>query len=66
MPSSVIARLSYDAAGRTLKIVFQSGEVYEYYKVPRTIYDAFIQSGSKGKFLNQRIKGNFRYKKLSG
>ena len=64
MPSTVIAHMNYDALREILRIHFVSGLVYEYKKVPEKVYAALKQSGSKGSFLNQHIKGNYEYKKI--
>jgi len=64
MPSSVIANMIYDAASSTLRIVFVSGAVYEYRKVPAAIYSAMKTAKSKGTYLNRHIKPNYSYKKI--
>ena len=64
MPSSVIANMIYDAASATLRVVFVSGAVYEYRKVPAAIYNAMKTSKSKGTYLNQYIKPNYSFKKI--
>lgn len=65
MPSSVIASLQYNVKTQTLRIRFVSGTVYEYKKVPQKIYFAMRAAGSKGSFLNNRIKGHYVFKKVS-
>jgi hypothetical protein len=64
MPSSVIANMIYDAASSTLRVVFVSGAIYEYRKVPAAIYSAMKTARSKGTYLNQHIKPNFAFKKI--
>ena len=65
MPSSVIASMNYDRSEQKLRVVFVSGLVYDYEKVPEKVYQAMRSSGSKGKFLNTEIKGHYRFKKVS-
>ncbi len=65
MPSSVIAGMSYNVATSTLRVTFVSGRVYEYKKVPEHIYQDMKRSDSKGTYLNQHIKGNYDFKKIS-
>lgn len=43
----------------TLVVSFQSGSVYAYQSVPETVYDAFEQADSKGKFLGREIVGKY-------
>ncbi len=65
MPSSVVARYSYDPDTETLLVVFVSGMVYEYYHVPPSVYLDMKMSGSKGTFLNLHIKGKYGFKKIA-
>ena len=64
MPSSVVARIHYDAGSATLRIIFVSGTVYDYKGVPEEIYREMKASGSKGAYLNQHIKGNYLFEKV--
>ena len=65
MPSSVVATMHYDVNKETLRIVFVSGLVYDYLKVPVEVYQAMKKSGSKGTYLNTHIKGNYDFKKIA-
>ena len=65
MPSTVIAEMNYNAEKQILRIRFVSGLIYEYLSVPEEIFAEMKKSGSKGNFLNTRIKGNYRYKKVN-
>jgi hypothetical protein len=65
MPSSVVARMSYDAPSSTLRVVYVSGMVYDYKKVPPEIYEAMKASDSKGSYLNRMIKGHYKFKKVT-
>jgi hypothetical protein len=64
MPSSVVADMMYDYETEILRIVYVSGMVYHYKKVPLEVYEAMKASGSKGTFLNQKIKGNYDFEKV--
>lgn len=65
MPSTVIANMHYDARSLVLRIIFVSGLVYDYKNVPPDVYQAMKNSDSKGAYLNQYIKGNYDFKKIS-
>lgn len=67
MPSSVISSLHYDAAQRTLTIVYRARRgVYRYYDVSQDEYDAFRAAPSKGTYLNQVFKARHpAYERLS-
>ena len=65
MPSTVISHIDYNPATETLTIKFVSGVTYEYLKVPEEIYQQFKNYREKGVYLNQHIKKNFDYKKIT-
>jgi hypothetical protein len=65
MPSSVIAHIDYEAETQALRIIFLSGDVYLYEKVPEKIYKEFKASVSKGTYLNRKFKKLFKGKKVS-
>jgi len=64
MPSSVVAAIKYDASSSTLRVVYVSGMVYDYKNVPEEVYLAMKTSFSKGTFLNQHIKGKYKFEKM--
>ena len=64
MPSTVIANMDYDARKKVLKIRFVSGLVYEYKSVPTQEYLNMKKATSKGKYLNENIKGRYAFTKL--
>jgi len=59
--SSSIARFRYDEASQTLTVEYKSGSRYNYYDVPQHIFEGMRSADSKGKFLNDQIKGVYRY-----
>ena len=64
MPSSVVAAIRYDASKSTLRVVYVSGAVYDYKKVPEKVYNEMKTASSKGEFLNKQIKPNYEYEKV--
>ncbi len=49
----------------TLEIEFLNGTIYQYYDVPKNIYDEFMAAtDSHGKYLSQHIKGHYRFSKV--
>ena len=64
MPSSVVSSFTYNAKVCTLTIIFVSGMVYNYKKVPQEIYDAMKTSTSKGIYFNRHIKGKYDFEKV--
>jgi hypothetical protein len=65
MPSSAVQDFDYDPERRELTVTFVTGRVYCYGKVPEEIYDAFVASGSKGRFFNKYIRGSYPYRELA-
>ena len=65
MPSSVVSAIRYYPEKTTLRVVFQTGMVYDYENVPEKVYKKMKVATSKGTFLNHHIKGNYDYKKVS-
>jgi hypothetical protein len=56
MPSSVIADMNYSAASKQLRIVFVSGLVYVYKKVPLALYEQMKAAFSKGYFSTSTLR----------
>jgi hypothetical protein len=59
--SSNIAEIGYDEQRRVLEVLFKVGTVYQYFDVPPQEYQALMQAGSIGQYVNANIKGRFRY-----
>jgi len=59
--SSVIARVAYDERSGTLLIEFRSGSFYDYFDVPRNIYQELIEAASAGTYFAENIRGVYRF-----
>lgn len=62
--SSNIAEIGYDEPRRILEILFTNGTTYQYFDVPPQEYQALMNAGSHGQYLNANIKGRFRYARV--
>lgn len=62
--SSTIASIGYDEASQTLEVEFLSGAVYQYFNVGIALYEALMQSPSKGQFLHVNIKNAYPYTRV--
>lgn len=60
--SSNIESIGYEK--NDLIVEFKNGNTYKYFNVEKTLYEAFLKSDSKGKFLNNFIKNNYKYSKM--
>lgn len=59
--SSNIVRITYDNESLILTVEFKNGSTYNYYDVGTSTFEQMKSSTSKGQFLAQYIKGQFRY-----
>ena len=64
MPSTVISSINYNAELLKLRVTFVSGMIYDYKEVPEEVFIALKTSGAKGVFLNQHIKGKYKFEKI--
>jgi len=63
--SSNLKSVGYSPADETLEIEFNSGSVYQYFLVPKNLYDGLMNASSHGKYFDQYIKkANFRYREV--
>lgn len=62
--STNILSIGHDPSTATLEVEFISGDVYQYFNVPSHLHQAFISASSKGQFLDDHIKYNYRYQKV--
>jgi hypothetical protein len=65
MPSSVVAAMKYNADRELLRIIYVSGDVYDYKHVPEKVYKEMKASGSKGTYLSHFIKGVYEFEKVN-
>lgn len=62
MPSTVIRHFSYDEPKRKLRVIFQSGDVYDYFDVPPQLPEDWRAAFSKGLFFAERVRDKFDYR----
>lgn len=63
--SSNIAEVDYDENTCTVTVLFHSGDKYEFYRVPKGIYDRMLTAKSVGKYFNLYIKeAGYEYSKI--
>ena len=58
--SSNLVSVGYDEESETLEIEFQNG-IYQYFDVPKTIFEELMSTSSKGRYFNQNIKDDYQY-----
>jgi len=55
--SSMISSVGYDRTKKILRVVFNSGAVWEYSGVPKKVFDELLASGSKGSYMRSSVLG---------
>ena len=64
--SSSVASVGYAAETGTLELEYRNGSVYEYFAVPRSVFDSLLAAGSKGTFVSAWIRGRYPYRRVAG
>jgi hypothetical protein len=59
--SSNIISIGHD--GTNLYVNYKSG-TYKYENVDKSVYESLLTSDSKGKFMNENIKGKYNYTRV--
>ena len=59
--SSNIISIGHD--GTNLYVNYKSG-AYKYENVDKSVYESLISSESKGRFMNENIKGKYNYSRV--
>lgn len=62
--SSSIARFCYDERDRRLVVEFKHGGVYNYYDVPREIFEQMVAAPSKGQFFLENVREVYDYSRV--
>lgn len=62
--SSDIRSIGYDGENQVLEIEFNSGGVYQYYSVPRVVYNGLMNAASHGKYFHTHVKDAFRCQRI--
>ena len=62
--SSNIQSIGYDSVSRVLEVEFTSGDIYQYFDIPESVYKNLMQASSHGRFFSTLIKDKFRYIKI--
>lgn len=63
--SSNLVSVGYDEERQILEVEFTNNRVYQYFEVPRHIYEGLMAAPSKGSYLDENIKkASFRYQEI--
>jgi len=63
--STSIAAIGYDAAASTLFVRFRGRQAtYAYARVEQSVFEAFLNSKSKGEYYNAKIRDHYSWHKI--
>ena len=62
--SSMLKAIAYDEQSKVLTITFNNGGSYEYYDVPKKVFDELISAESEGKYFLANVKNKFKFEKI--
>jgi len=57
-------KITINSTMPTLRIVFSNGSIYDYYNVPKEIYEDFLKAESIGKYFWAKIKDKYEYERI--
>ncbi|MEU9973651.1 KTSC domain-containing protein [Streptomyces sp. NPDC051014] len=57
--------MGYALEGSILEVGFHSGTVYQYYGVPQSVYTAFVNAPSKGRYHARFIRDRYRFRRVA-
>lgn len=61
--SSNIISVGYDETTSSMYVKYPSG-TYKYEDVEKSVYESLLTSTSKGRFMNENIKGQYNYSRV--
>ncbi len=62
--SSVFATVGFDEAQQLLQLNFRRGEVYHYFGVPASVFEALLAAPSQGRYFHQAVLGRYRFARV--
>ena len=62
--SSNVESAGYDEVNGTLEVAFVNGTLYEYYRVPQSVYEGLFRAASPGSYLSQNIKPYYQFRQI--
>ena len=62
--SSNLASVGYDAVNKILEIEFHHGAIYQYFDVPKKVYEGLMSAPAQGSYFAHNIKDGYKYVKI--
>ena len=63
--SSNIRSIGYDECSSILEVRFHGGGLYQHYDIPASLFDDFLNAGSKGGFYYRRLRNRYGCRRIS-
>jgi hypothetical protein len=64
--SSNLMSIGYDVDSKILEIEFLSRDIYQYFDIPKNIFQGLMNAASHGTYLDANIKkAGYRYRKIN-
>jgi hypothetical protein len=64
--SSSLASVGFSEEHNVLEVEFNNRRLYEYFGVPRALYEQLLAAQSKGAFMNRFIRHRFPERQVDG
>lgn len=64
LESSNLESAGYDDDTATLEVAFKNGSVYQYFDVPRHVFDGLMAADSPGGYHHREIRDVYRYRQV--
>ncbi len=62
--SSNLLSVGYDPTSQILEIEFHGGRIYQYFKVPATVYQNLMRAASHGQYFADFIRHSYSYQRV--
>ena len=62
--SSSLSSAGYSADESTLEVEYLNGSIYQYFAVPKGVFDSLLMAPSKGSFISERIRNHYPYRRV--
>lgn len=59
--SSLIYAIGYEEANERLTIVFHNSKIYQFFRVPKTVYETLMITESKSSYIQQTVISSYPY-----
>lgn len=63
--SKAISAVEYHEKAKNLDVYFTNGDRRTYHKVPKTVYNQFMEASSQGQYFNYNIRDKYSHSDIS-